>query len=212
MVAAKICGLTTAETLDAALAGGAAYVGFMAFERSPRNIAPEDAGRLAQAARGRAKVVAITVDPDDALLERLMQGLRPDLIQLHGREPASRVHEVRARTGAGVIKVISVADESDLGGIREYEGVADHLMLDAKTPPGTDRPGGAGVSFDWSLTAGRVFARPWFLAGGLDPWNVAEAVRLSGAPIVDVSSGVERGAGLKDPALIDAFLEAVRRA
>lgn len=119
------------------------------------------------------------------------------------------------RTGAGTIKVIAVGEEADLARIAEFEATADHVMLDAKVPPGSDRPGGSGgmgVSFDWSLTAGRKFARPWFLAGGLDPWNVTEAVRLSGAPIVDVSSGVERGAGLKDAALIAAFLSAAARA
>jgi len=116
------------------------------------------------------------------------------------------------RTGAGTIKVIPIGEEADLGHIAAFEAVADHVMLDAKAPPGADRPGGHGAAFDWSLVAGRKFARPWFLAGGLDPWNVGEAVRLTSAPIVDVSSGVERGPGLKDPALIEAFLAAAARA
>ena len=116
------------------------------------------------------------------------------------------------RTGAGAIKVISVGEEADLAHIAAFEAIADHIMLDTKSPPGADRPGGHGMSFDWSLTAGRRFARPWLLAGGLDPFNVGEAVRLTGAPIVDVSSGVERGAGLKDPALIEAFLRAAASA
>ena len=212
MTLAKICGLSTPETVAAALAGRAAYVGFNFFDKSPRYITPETAARLAAPARGRVKIVAVTVDPTDALLRELAETLRPDFIQLHGRETPPRVREAAMRTGAGTIKVISVAEEADLARIAEFEVVADHIMLDAKAPPGADRPGGHGTPFDWSLTYGRRFARPWFLAGGLDPWNVTEAVRLSGAPIVDVSSGVERGAGLKDPALIEAFLSAAGRA
>jgi phosphoribosylanthranilate isomerase len=212
MTLAKICGLSTPETVAAALAGGAAYVGFMFFEKSPRYVTPEAAARLAAPARGKAKIVAVVVDPSDGLLRELAGTLRPDFIQLHGRETPARVREAAMRTGAGTIKAVSIGEEADLARLAEFEAVADHLMLDAKVPPGSDRPGGNGVAFDWALTAGRRFARPWLLAGGLDPWNVAEAVRLSGAPIVDVSSGVERGAGLKDPALIEAFLGAARRA
>jgi phosphoribosylanthranilate isomerase len=212
MTLAKICGLSTPETVAAALEGRAAYLGFNFFEKSPRYVSPETAARLAAPARGKSRIVAVTVDPSDALLKTLAETLKPDFIQLHGRETPARVREAAMRTGAGTIKVISVGEESDLAHIAEFEGVADHIMLDTRAPPGADRPGGHGLSFDWSLTAGRKFARPWFLAGGLDPWNVTEAVRLSGAPIADVSSGVERGAGLKDPALIGAFLAAVARA
>ena len=212
MTLTKICGLSTPETVAAALAGQAAYLGFMFFEKSPRNVTPGAAARLAAAARGKAKIVAVTVDPDDALLRELSETLRPDFIQLHGRETPARVREAAMRTGAGTIKVISVGEDADLAKLRDFEAVADHLMLDAKAPPGADRPGGHGAAFDWSLTYGRRFQRPWFLAGGLDPYNVVDAVRLSGAPIVDVSSGVERGAGLKDPALIEAFLRAAARA
>ena len=212
MAAVKICGVKTPEAAAAALAGGAAYVGFMFFEKSPRNVTPAAAARLAAPVRGQAKTVAVVVDPDDALLRELAETLRPDFIQLHGRETPARVREAAMRTGAGTIKVISIGEEADLAKLTEFEAVADHLMLDAKAPPGADRPGGNGAAFDWSLTYGRNFLRPWFLAGGLDPYNVTEAVRLSGAPIVDVSSGVERGAGLKDPALIEAFLRAAGRA
>jgi phosphoribosylanthranilate isomerase len=212
MALAKICGLSTDETVAAAIAGRAAYVGFNFFEKSPRLVTPQAAGRLAAAARGKAKIVAVVVDPSDALLREIVEALRPDFVQLHGRETPARVREVAMRTGAGTIKVISVGEEADLRHLAEFEAVADHLMLDAKAPPGADRPGGLGVPFDWSLTYGRKFARPWLLAGGLDPYNVVDAVRLSGAPIVDVSSGVERGAGLKDPALIEAFLQAAARA
>ncbi len=212
MTPAKICGLSTPETVAAAVTGGAAYVGFMFFDKSPRKVTPETAARLAAPVRAKARTVAVTVDPSDALLEELARVLKPDFIQLHGRETPARVREVAMRTGARTIKVISIGEASDLNAALKYEAVADHLMLDAKVPPGSDRPGGQGVSFDWSLTAGRKFASPWFLAGGLDPYNVVDAIRLSGAPMVDVSSGLERGPGIKDPALIAAFMDAVRRA
>ncbi|MDP3852728.1 phosphoribosylanthranilate isomerase [Phenylobacterium sp.] len=212
-VTAKICGLSTPETVQAALAGGATHLGFLFFDKSPRNIDPETAARLTPPARARnAKIVAVTVDPDDAFLERLVETLRPDFIQLHGKETPARARQVALRTGAGVIKVLSVAGPHDIDAARAYETVVDHLMFDAKPPSDHPLPGGAGARFDWTLLSGRRFERPWFLAGGLDPWNVSEAVRLSGAPMVDVSSGVERGPGLKDPALITAFLDAVRRA
>jgi phosphoribosylanthranilate isomerase len=211
-VTAKICGLSTPETVRAAVEGGASHAGFMFFDKSPRNIAPDAAARLVEPYRaGPLKVVAVTVDPDDALLDRLTAILKPDLIQLHGKETPSRARQVAQRTGAGVIKVLSVSDSSDIAAAGPYESVVEHLMFDAKTPTGSDRPGGMGASFDWTLLEGRRFERPWFLAGGLDPWNVAEALRLSRAPMADVSSGVERGPGLKDPALITAFLDAVRR-
>ena len=211
-VKTKICGLTTPEALRAALDGGAAYLGFVFFARSPRNIALEAAARLAEPARGRAKVVALTVDPTDAELDRIAAGLAPDLIQLHGAESPARTREVAARTGAGVIKVLPVSEAADLDRAGVYEDVAEHLMFDAKPPKDAAMPGGHGRAFDWSLLGGRRFQRPWFLAGGLDPWNVAEAARMAGAPLVDVSSGVERGPGLKDPALITAFLDAARKA
>jgi phosphoribosylanthranilate isomerase len=212
MVTAKICGLSTPEAVAAALEGGAAFIGFMFFERSPRNVSPETAARLAAPARGPAKIVAVTVDPDDAELDRIMSVLKPDLIQLHGKETPQRAAAIAERTGAGVIKVLPIAEASDFDTARAYEGLAEHLMFDVKPPDGADRPGGLGTSFDWTLAQGRRFLRPWFLAGGLNPWNAAEALQKSGAPMLDVSSGVERGPGVKDPALISAFLEAVRRA
>ncbi|MFZ5668375.1 MAG: phosphoribosylanthranilate isomerase [Pseudomonadota bacterium] len=212
MARAKICGLSTPETLAAALDGGAAFVGFNFFPASPRCVTPEAAARLAPAARGRAAVVAVTVDPDDALLDRLTAILRPDFIQLHGKETPARAREAAVRTGAGVIKALPVSGAGDLDAARAFEPVVDHLMFDTRPPPDAAMPGGLGRAFDWTLLEGRRFARPWLLAGGLDPWNVAEALRLTGAPVADVSSGVERGAGIKDPGLISAFLEAVRRA
>jgi phosphoribosylanthranilate isomerase len=212
MAQSKICGLSTADAVAAALAGDASYIGLVFFQKSPRNVTAVDAARLAAPARGRAKVVAVTVDPTNADLDAIVQELRPDLIQLHGKESPARAAEVRARTGAGVVKALSISTADDFAAASAYDGAVDHLMFDAKAPAGADLPGGNGVGFDWSLMKGRRFQRPWFLAGGLDPWNVAEAVAASGAPLVDVSSGVERGPGLKDPDLIAAFLTAVRRA
>ena len=212
MLPAKICGLTTAETLDAALAGGAAFVGFNFFAASPRHIDPAAAAELARRVRGQAKIVAVTVDPDDALLDRITAHFSPDLIQLHGRETPARAAAIARRTGVGLIKALPVAEASDLAIATDYDGLVDHLLFDAKAPADAALPGGLGARFDGSLLLGRTFQRPWFLAGGLDPWNVREAAASSGAPMVDVSSGVERGAGLKDPALIRAFLDAVRQA
>jgi phosphoribosylanthranilate isomerase len=212
VVGVKICGLSTPETVAAALKGGAAFVGFNFFAASPRLVTPAAAARLAAPARGKAKIVAVTADADDASLEAIMAALAPDLIQFHGRETPGRVREVAARTGAGAVKALPIAEAGDLAAAAAFDGLVDHLMFDAKPPADLGRPGGAGVSFDWSLLAGFRFQRPHFLAGGLDPWNVAEALKASGAPLADVSSGVERGAGLKDPLLISAFLDAVRRA
>ena len=211
-VSTKICGITTPAAARAALDAGAAFLGFMFFETSPRYLDVEAAARLAEPVRGRAKVVAVAVDPSDAEVDRIASGLRPDLIQLHGRETPARVRAVAERAGAGVIKVLPVAEASDIAAAADYESVAEHLMFDTKPPKDADRPGGLGARFDWTLLAGRRFRRPWLLAGGLDPWNLAEAVQQSGAPILDVSSGVERGPGLKDPALITAFLDAARKA
>lgn len=208
----KICGVTTAPARDAALDGGATHLGFVLFAASPRSIGAQAAAALAAPARGRAAIVAVMVDPDDDALDDMVRGLQPDFVQLHGRESPARVRDVAARTGTGVIKAVAVADAADIAAARAFETVADHLMFDAKAPPGASRPGGVGARFDTALLEGARWSRPWFLAGGLDPWNVAEAIRLSGAPAVDVSSGVERGAGLKDPALITAFLKAARAA
>jgi phosphoribosylanthranilate isomerase len=212
MAEAKICGVKTPEAVAAALDGRAAAIGFNFFPKSPRYLDPETAARLAAPARGRARTVAVLVDPDDALLDRLLASFRPDLLQLHGSETPSRAAQIAARTGLGVVKVLPVSDSSDVAAAAAYEGVVEHLMFDTKPPKDAVMPGGHGVAFDWSVLSGRRFARPWLLAGGLDPWNVGEALRISGAPLADVSSGVERGPGVKDPALISAFLQAVRRA
>ncbi len=184
----------------------------MFFATSPRDVTLEKAARLAEPARGKTKIVALLVEPDNALVDQVARDLAPDLIQLHGRESPGRAREIALRSGVGIIKVIGVRDASDLSAALEYEPIVQHLMFETKPPADASRPGGLGEVFDWDILAGRKFARPWFLAGGLNPWNVAEAVRRSGAPMVDVSSGVERGAGLKDTALIETFLSAVRGA
>ena len=212
-VQTKICGITTPEAARAALDGGAGYVGFMFFATSPRNIAADAAGRLAPPVRARGvKIVAVAVDPSDNEVDAIVAGLAPDLIQLHGKETPARSRAIAERAGAGIIKVLPVSEASDLAAAAAYESVVEHLMFDTKPPKDADRPGGLGAAFDWTLLAGRRFQRPWFLAGGLDPWNVGAAIAASGAPMVDVSSGVERGPGLKDAPLITAFLDAVRRA
>ena len=211
-VQTKICGITTPEAVTAALDGGAAFLGFMFFAMSPRAIAPDAAWRLAQPVRGQAKVVAVMVDPDDAAVDQVAQGLQPDLIQLHGKETPARARAIGERAGAAIIKVLPVSDASDLAAAAPFETVAELLMFDTKPPKDADRPGGLGEPFDWTLLAGRRFQRPWLLAGGLDPWNLTQAVQQSGARLLDVSSGVERGPGLKDPALITAFLDAAKRA
>lgn len=209
---AKICGLTTPDTLDAALAGGATFVGAVVFPKSPRHIEPLHAATLLERARGRAKVVAVTVDADHALLTEIALILKPDLIQLHGHETLEQAERVRTLTGAGIIKVLPIRTAADFAGAEAWEPFVDHLMFDARPPEGSHLPGGVGARFDWGLLAGRTFCRPWFLAGGLTPENVGEAIRISGAPLVDVSSGVETAPGAKDAALIAAFLEAVRSA
>jgi phosphoribosylanthranilate isomerase len=207
---AKICGLSTPDAVQAALDGRAAFLGFVFFAKSPRALTPDLAAELARPVRGEAKIVAVTVDPDNETLDRIATLLAPDLIQLHGKETPFRVSEIKARTGAGVIKALPVSEARDLRAAADYDGLVDYLMFDAKPPTGSDLPGGVGARFDWTLLKDARFERPWFLAGGLDPWNVAEAAAASGAPMVDVSSGVERGPGLKDPRLIAAFLTAVQ--
>ncbi|MDY6923010.1 MAG: phosphoribosylanthranilate isomerase [Pseudomonadota bacterium] len=209
---AKICGLTTPAALDAALAGGAAFVGAVVFPRSPRHIEPLHAATLFERARGKAKIVAVTVDADDALLTEIALILKPDLIQLHGQETPAQAERARMLTGAGIIKVLPIGAHEDFADANDWEPFVDHLMFDARPPEGSALPGGVGARFDWTLLADRAFRHPWFVAGGLTPDNVAQAIRISGAPLVDVSSGVETAPGVKDPALIAAFLEAVRSA
>ena len=207
----KICGLRTAADIQVAAAAGAAYVGLVFFAKSPRNLAPEAAAQLAlEVPEGICKV-ALTVDADDATLDHLLQTVPLDMLQLHGKESPERVAAIRARYGLPVMKAVGVAGPEDLAQIDLYSQVADQLLIDAKPPKGAELPGGNGLAFDWRLLAGRKYwQRPWMLAGGLTPENVADAIRLTGARQVDVSSGVESAPGVKDAGLIRAFVEAAR--
>jgi phosphoribosylanthranilate isomerase len=202
----KICGLTTWQAARAAAA--ADYAGFVFFARSPRYVTAPQAAKLAAHLPRRVERVALMVDPDDAFLRATLLQFRPDVLQLHGRETPERVAEIRHRFSIKVMKAIGIADAADLERARAYEGVVDLLMFDAKPPEGASRPGGNAQVFDWSLLAGRSWRVPWLLAGGLDPSNVAAAIRASGAPGVDVSSGVEDRPGHKVPAKIRAFVRA----
>lgn len=206
----KICGLKTAEALEAALGGGASHVGFIFFGKSPRNVHPEEAGRLRQAARGRAKAVAVTVDADDATLDAIVAAMAPDMLQLHGKESPERIADVKARYGLPVMKALSISSAEDVAAADAYRGVADRMLFDAKPPKGAELPGGNGVPFDWRILGG--YSGDYFLSGGLTPVNVGEAIRLLDPPGLDVSSGVESAPGVKDIGLIAAFLAAVRAA
>jgi len=209
-VIVKICGLTTPQTVAASLDAGADMLGFVFFPKSPRHIAPESAAALAAPARGRARIVALTVDPDDAELDRIVAALSPDLLQLHGRETPQRCAAIRARTGVGVMKALGVADSADLAVVPAYAAVCDRLLIDAKPPKGAALPGGNGVAFDWRLLDGFAPGAPWLLSGGLTAENVGQALRLTRAPGVDVSSGVESAPGVKDVEKIRAFARAAR--
>ncbi len=212
-VEVKICGLSTPETVDAAIAAGADLIGLVFFPRSPRNVTLDQAAALAARARGKAKIVALVVDADDAALAAIVETVRPDIIQAHGSETPERVAEIRRLTGLPVIKAIKVKDHSDIAAAADYSGVASLILYDAKAPEalGSSLPGGNGHAFDWALL--ETDRRPAFmLAGGLTPENVAEAIRITGAPVVDVSSGVESAPGVKDIHLIRKFIEAAKPA
>lgn len=208
----KICGLKTAEALAAALDGGTSHVGFIFFAKSPRNLTPQQAGVLRQAAKGRAQAVAVTVDADDALLDAIVAQMTPDMLQLHGTETPQRVAEVKARYGLPVIKAFAISKQADLAQIDPYIGLADRFLFDAKPPKDAILPGGNGIAFDWQLLLGLDRNVDYMLSGGLDAANVGDALRLANPPGLDVSSGVESAPGVKDVALIEDFLEAVRTA
>ena len=208
----KICGLSSATTLDAALAAGATMVGFVFFAKSPRNIGYEQARALGAQVRGRARIVALTVDADDDALARIVEWLSPDILQLHGREAPSRVTEIRQRFGRPTMKAIGVAAPADFAAAAPYDGVADFLLIDAKPAKNALLPGGNGRAFDWALARDFRPRTPWLLSGGLDPDNVAEAITLTGARGVDVSSGVESAPGVKDESKIRALIAAARGA
>lgn len=203
----KICGLTRPEAVRHAAAAGASYVGFVLFPLSPRNIDAEAARGLVAATPPGVTTVALLVDPDDALVDRAA-ALPVEVLQLHGRETPERVAAIRARAGLPVLKAVGIGGAEDLSRIAAYETVADQILVDARPPAGASRPGGNAAAFDWRLIAGRHWARPWMLAGGLTAENVAEAVRLTGAQQVDVSSAVESAPGIKDPARVEAFIAA----
>lgn len=207
----KICGLSTPETVSAAVDAGAAYVGFVFFAKSPRALSIEDARDLAVDVKPGIAKVALVVDADDAFLDQLNARVPLDMLQLHGKETPERVSEIRTRIGLPVMKALGVADADDLKAIDSYAKVADQLLIDAKPPKTSDLPGGNGLSFDWRLVSNRRWTVPWMLAGGLSPDNVGEAIALTGARQLDVSSGVETSPGVKDPELIKAFLQAARR-
>ncbi|MGC8202065.1 phosphoribosylanthranilate isomerase [Aliiroseovarius sp. PTFE2010] len=205
----KICGLTSPEQVAAAAQAGAAYVGFVFFPKSPRNLSVAQATALAVDVPVGIAKVALMVNPSDDDLDAITGAVPLDMIQLHGSESPRRVSEVRAHTGLPVMKAIGIADAADLAQIDAYAPVADQLLIDAKPPRSADLPGGNGLSFDWRLLQTRKYwTKPWMLAGGLTPDNVAQAVRLTGAKQVDVSSGVESAPGIKDAALIRAFTRA----
>lgn len=209
----KICGLRSAAAMDAALQAGADMVGLVFFPKSPRNVQIPEAVPLAARARGRAEVVTLTVDADDAILGTIVGAVKPDILQLHGSESPERVAEIRARFGIRVMKAVGIGERADLSVLSHYASVADLLLVDAK-PPGTPEalPGGNGLAFDWQLVAGLDPGRPVVLSGGLTPDTVADAVRLTRLQGVDVSSGVESAPGVKDPGRIRAFVAAARRA
>ncbi len=206
----KICGLRDVLMMQVAADAGASYVGLVFFPKSPRNVSIAQAATVARAVRAGIAKVALVVDADDALLDAITGEVPLDILQLHGNETPERVAEIRTRYGLPVMKAVGVADASDLDALDAYAKVADQILVDAKPPKDADLPGGNGLAFDWRLIAGRRWPVPWMLAGGLTPDNVAEAIALTGATQVDVSSGVEIAPGEKDAALITAFCKAAQ--
>lgn len=208
----KICGLSTPETLDAAIAAGADWVGLVHFHKSPRHVEGRAAAALADQARGRASIVALTVDADDATLDQIMHDVAPDIFQFHGHETPGRVAGVKVRFALPVMKAIGVSMRDDLAAVSPYVGVADHLLLDAKPPKGAVLPGGNGAAFNWDILAGLPSDLPFMLSGGLNPETVHDAIRRTRPFGVDVSSGVERAPGVKDILMIERFIAAARAA
>jgi phosphoribosylanthranilate isomerase len=211
-LAVKICGLSTRETLEVALQAGADMVGFVFFEASPRHVSLGTARELGQIAKGRALKVALTVDADDTTLSNIVETLHPDILQLHGNESISRVRDIKQTFGVPVMKVIAVAAPRDLDVLPGFAAVADHILFDARAPKDATRPGGLGVPFDWKLLKSIDLKIPFMVSGGLNAANVAEAIRITHAGGVDVSSGVESAPGVKDADMIRAFIRAARAA
>ena len=206
----KICGLSTPETVAAALDDGADMVGFIFFPKSPRHVTAGKAAALRQAAIGRAQAVAVTVDADDACLDEIVSLMQPDWLQLHGRETPERILSLKSRHGLPVMKALSIREAADLQAVGVYRSVADRLLFDAKAPKGSDLPGGNGISFDWNLLSGLQSGLDYLLSGGLNVGNVRDALRITKAPGIDISSGVESAPGIKDIALIHEFFATVR--
>ena len=207
-VKVKICGLSTPETLDAALKGGASHVGFVFFAKSPRNLTVEKAAALAARVEGRAKIVGLFVNPDADQIDRVRAQVRLDVVQLHGEERPDTVARIAMTSGLDVWKALPVRTKRDLNDVQNYRDAAALILYDAKPPAGSDLPGGNGLRFDWELLRGHRHPLPWALSGGLDASNIAEAVRVTNAPLLDVSSGVESSPGVKDMDKIAAFLKA----
>jgi phosphoribosylanthranilate isomerase len=209
-VLVKICGIRDAAALDAARQAGADMVGFVFFPPSPRAVTANEAGMLARSYRDGPRRVGLFVDPDDAMLAATLAEVPLDILQLQGHETPARAGDIRARFGKPVMKALGIASKEDLARLPDYADQVDYFLLDARPPPGSALPGGNAVAFDWALMKGEKPPRPWLLAGGLTPANVVQAITTSGAPGVDVSSGVERTRGVKDPAAIAAFIAAAK--
>lgn len=209
-VQVKICGINSAAAADAVLRAGAAFGGLVFFAKSPRNLGLEDGALLAARMRGRLRLAALVVDESDDRLGAIASTVRPDFFQLHGKETPARAADIRARFGIPVIKALPVTEPADLAAASVFGDVADMFLFDAAPSAGSDRPGGHGAAFDWRMLQGRGFARPWFLAGGLTPDNVARAIEVSGAAMVDVSSGVESAPGVKSESRIAEFIAAAK--
>lgn len=211
-VLVKICGLTTTAAAEAAVSAGADFGGLVFFDKSPRHVRPEQAGAIAAVLRGRARVVALLVDPDDATVDDIVRRVSPDVLQLHGSETPARVAVIAALAKRPVIKAVAVSDGTDVARAAAYADVAEYILFDAKADLGATRPGGLGAAFDWKLLANVTVARPWGLAGGLTPQNVARALSFARPAFVDASTGVEDAPGLKSPSKIAAFVAAARNA
>lgn len=208
----KICGLKTPETVARAVERGATHIGFIFFPKSPRNIEPSDAAELAEIARGKAKIVAVTVDADNDALDEIIDILKPDILQLHGKETSDRVLNIKAVYGLPVMKVLAISTAGDLKKIDAYEGIADRFLFEAKPPAGSQLPGGNGVSFDWSILGALGDDVDYMLSGGLNKDNVPDAIKLTRCTGIDLSSGVESASGVKDIGKIDAFFDVALKA
>ncbi|WP_420548634.1 phosphoribosylanthranilate isomerase [Curvivirga sp.] len=209
---AKICGLKTPETIHAAVQAGVDHIGLVFFPKSPRNVSIEEAAMLASRIPSNVNIVGLFVEPDDQLIDRVLEAVPLDIIQLHGKEPVERVVQIKQRTGRQVMKAIGIREAEDLEAVSQYEPVVDWLLLDAKPPKDATLPGGNAIAFDWTLLEGKSFSKPWMLAGGLTPDNVQTAIRMTGAPCVDASSGLEDAPGEKSPHKIREFMKAVKSA